>query len=214
MTQGRFGDGVTWLEAVNKEENLSKLGRIHINPPPPDYRCTCCGRHISELKPFGSPGDPVVGDFSGELLIKTFRPLGPYNEEALKAMEEAQKALPGEEDPLPWFISRYGKEKGEKLYWAAIFCGGADPQWLCRDCIVLDLDEYFARSCKTYLERQKNQVTVDAEPFDKSRALIDPIGNVAELTPSPDKRGDMEPTCAEKEPTLRKEEEEKPGSIQ
>ena len=30
---------------------------IHINPPPPDRRCECCRRHISELKPFGGAGD-------------------------------------------------------------------------------------------------------------------------------------------------------------
>jgi len=46
---------------------------LHINPPPQDRRCECCGKHTSELKPFGKAGDPLVGDFDGKLIIKTFR---------------------------------------------------------------------------------------------------------------------------------------------
>ena len=55
----------------SKEKNKT----IWINPPPDDNCCECCGRHISELKPFGGPGDPLVGDFSGALLVKHFRAL-------------------------------------------------------------------------------------------------------------------------------------------
>ena len=50
--------------------------KIVINPPPSDSRCECCGKHVSELKPFGGPGDPLVGDFNGALLVKTFRDNG------------------------------------------------------------------------------------------------------------------------------------------
>jgi len=46
---------------------------LHINPPPMNKRCECCGRHIKDLKPFGGKGDPLVGDFKGALLVKTFR---------------------------------------------------------------------------------------------------------------------------------------------
>jgi hypothetical protein len=34
--------------------------------------------------PYGKAGDPLVGDFEGALLIKTFRPAAPYDEEAEK----------------------------------------------------------------------------------------------------------------------------------
>ena len=40
-----------------------------------DNRCDCCGRHVRELKPFGGPGDPLVGDFTGKYLVKHYRPL-------------------------------------------------------------------------------------------------------------------------------------------
>jgi len=58
---------------IDTEKN--KPMTIWINPPPVDNRCECCGRNISELKPFGGPGDPLVGDFSGALLVKHARAL-------------------------------------------------------------------------------------------------------------------------------------------
>lgn len=76
---------VKCIDAVFKEiKNNTELGingeneksqTIWLNPPPVDNRCECCGRHISELKPFGGPGDPLVGDFSGAFLVKHFRDL-------------------------------------------------------------------------------------------------------------------------------------------
>jgi len=85
---------------------------VRINPPPSDGRCECCRRHVSELKPFGGPGDPLVGDFSGALLVKHFR------------------CICGE--------------------------GQVDASWECRDCFVLD-DEEFR---KIYLKSEiKNKNT-------------------------------------------------------
>jgi hypothetical protein len=56
--------------SISKEKDLKGKARIMINPPPKDRCCECCGRHISELKPFGKAGDPLVGYFEGKLLIK------------------------------------------------------------------------------------------------------------------------------------------------
>jgi len=76
---------VKCIDAVFKEiKNNTELGingeneksqTIWLNPPPDDNRCECCGRHIRELKPFGGPGDPLVGDFNGAFLVKHFRDL-------------------------------------------------------------------------------------------------------------------------------------------
>ncbi len=46
---------------------------IAINPPPTDMCCQICHRHIDELEAFGGLGDPLVGDFTGEKLVKHFR---------------------------------------------------------------------------------------------------------------------------------------------
>jgi hypothetical protein len=35
--------------------------------------CYICRKPISQLEPFGGPGDPLVGDFSGRKLVKSYR---------------------------------------------------------------------------------------------------------------------------------------------
>lgn len=55
-------NGILSLGAISKEEDLTPSGyRFLIRGPPRDERCEVCGRHISEPKPFGGPGDPLVG---------------------------------------------------------------------------------------------------------------------------------------------------------
>lgn len=76
---------------VYREEESGQIGRLRINPPPNDARCQVCGKNISELKPFGGPVDPLVGDFSGEPLVRRWRPEGPYNPEAQKSMGKGPK---------------------------------------------------------------------------------------------------------------------------
>ena len=44
-----------------------------INPPPKDMCCQICHRNVDELETFGGPGDPLVGDFTGEKLVKHWR---------------------------------------------------------------------------------------------------------------------------------------------
>ena len=142
-------NGIVSFDSISSEEDLNLKPRININPPPANGRCNCCGRHISELEPFGKAGDPLVGDFEGALLIKKFRRFGPYNEEAEKALFEADKFLSDagrkDEDLRHWMLKVYGKEKGEKLYWSGMASGQTCSSWECRDCAVLDEDEYFEK---------------------------------------------------------------------
>lgn len=163
MTEILFlGNGIISMEAISNDEDLLPTGHISINPPPKDGRCYVCGKNINELKPFGGPRDPLVGDFTGNLLVKTFRPICPYDEEAYRAMKEYEKECVikskqpiGEglslveheerEDALEWFVKKFGKGKGEQLFWTAHGCGSGGSSWECRDCIVLDDDEYFER---------------------------------------------------------------------
>ena len=155
MTQTLFNEnGVISLGAISNEEDLSPAGRFIINAPPQDGRCKVCGRHLSELTPFGGPGDPLVGDFSGELLVKKFRPDGPFDLEAEEAWEKAQKVTNDEDDPLPWFIANYGEEKGKRLYWAGQLHGSIGKSWECRDCALLDEDEYFEKLRQRYQEHR------------------------------------------------------------
>ena len=139
---------------ISVEENLKLSRRFPINPPPEDGRCAVCGRHMSELKPFGGPSDPLVGNFSGELLVKGWRPVGPYDEEAQKAWQEAQ-AQTGAKEPaeaLPWLITKYGKERAEQISISVEAWAQTGASWECRDCFVLDHDEYFEKLNQSYQE--------------------------------------------------------------
>jgi len=81
---------------------------IRINPPPKNMQCECCGKHINDIKPFGKAGDPLVGDFEGAKLLKTFRSMLP--ESCL------ENSLVGDT---------------------------VTSSWECRDCIVLNSENYF-----------------------------------------------------------------------
>jgi len=129
-------------ESAEKENSGAKRA---INPPSDDERCWVCGRSVSELTPFGGPGDPLEDDFTGELLVKTSRPAYPYVAEAGEAWERAEKETNCEVDPLPWFIETYGEGKGKRLYYEGQLQGWMGSSWECRDCIILDDDEYFEK---------------------------------------------------------------------
>ena len=162
MTQILFEEnGVVSLGAVSKEEDLERPCRFFINAPPSDGRCDVCGRHMSELKPFGGPGDPLVGDFTGELLVKKFRYDWPPDEEAERAWDEAARAYPelaGGGDLLSWLMDKYVEEKGRWMYaYEACHRPGVSKSWECRDCIVLDDDEYFGKLDQRYQEHGNEQ---------------------------------------------------------
>ena len=137
-------NGVISMGSVDREEDLKPRPGINLNPPPPDGRCECCGRHISELKPYGGHGDPLVGDFTGAYLVKRFRSGGPYDEEAEMAIKEAERCYEGENfnDVLDYMIHKYGKERGKDLFYTAEAHGATHASWECRDCAVLDVNEY------------------------------------------------------------------------
>jgi hypothetical protein len=107
------------------------------------------------------------------LLVKNYRPFGPHCEEAEEAWKEYKKECPlviksehpiaegvsqvkykTREDPLHWFIAKFGNEKGKDLYDAGWQHGLTGSSWECRDCVVLDDDEYFEKLRKRYEEME------------------------------------------------------------
>jgi hypothetical protein len=150
-------NGIVLLDAISKEKDLMPTGRIIINPPPGDGRCDVCGRHISELKPFGCPGDPLVGDFSGKLLIKNFRPDFPLPDEIREVNKRAKKeeGIRSQDDFDSWYIANYSEDERKRLNeifeeWEEMGLHQFSKSWECRDCIVLDLDEYFEKLNQRY----------------------------------------------------------------
>ena len=106
-----------------------------INPPPRNRKCERCDKHISELKPFGGKGDPLVGDFTGVFLIKRFRPL--HEGEPIEKFELilAEYELESDDKNIELEI-KYGKTEIEKalLYDEAKHLISAS--WECRECII------------------------------------------------------------------------------
>ena len=119
---------------------------IQINPPPADRRCMRCNRHKDELTPFGGPGDPLVGDFSGQLLVKNFRTMDDIpniNNETLSIFNEYDKILDeyqhldGGGDNITELENKYGVQKVGEAFNYDQFKNTVSPSWECRDCFIL-----------------------------------------------------------------------------
>jgi hypothetical protein len=150
--------GCISLGSIATEQDLQLGNGFYINPPPQDGRCYCCGRHISELEPFEKDEDDFVFDLDGEYLVKAWRPAGPYDEGAEQAVREAEQRFSEEgfDGPLEWLIDVYGEGKGKSLMYAAEAFGTSCADWLCRDCIVLDEDEYFEKLRQRSAQESEN----------------------------------------------------------
>ena len=55
-----------------------------------------------------------------------------------------------------WMIKIYGKEKGKKYRLAVDAYSLVGSSWECRDCAVLDADEYFEQLKKTHSNYKSN----------------------------------------------------------
>lgn len=129
---------------------------ISINPPPQDGRCECCRRHVSELKVYGGPGDPLVGDFTGAKLIKTFKSLTYSIKEYDIILDEVEQASKNQNNNYESFeemlIAKVGEKEAVNLMLYSQLVGTVGAEWICRDCILLDDEEYYKKKEKSYLE--------------------------------------------------------------
>ena len=146
------------LDSVHRKEQeeeieVARKRRFQLNAPSSDLRCDCCDKHVSELKPFGKAGDPLVGDFDGALLVKKYRPSGPYNEEADKILGELFRSdisMEEYDDALVELAKVHGEEKINRLSLAMQAYDAIGKSWECRDCIVMDTDQYIEMYRKNY----------------------------------------------------------------
>ena len=122
--------------------------KISINPPPQDGCCISCGRNVKDLKPFGKAGDPLVGDFDGALLVKTFRTMAPRDKKLDKEVDKIK-------DWDEFFKSN--PKKADRLAFYDQIVNTVSASWECRDCIILDDDGYF----KTVEEKRRKHETTN-----------------------------------------------------
>lgn len=120
--------------------------RLSINPPPIDRKCECCGKHISELKPYGKTGDPLnTDDYDGAILVKTYRTMAQQIKEydnILELVENWDK------------LFEFNNKLADQLSFYSQLVGTVSSSWECRDCIILGTKEYF----DVMYARRDNQV--------------------------------------------------------
>ena len=111
---------------------------ISINPPPSDRKCERCGKHVSELKSFGGPGDPLVGDFTGAFLVKNFRSM--YEGEPIEQYEKVLSEYKYDAEKLTDNISelqeKYGEVLIDSVFTYAQLCDTITASWECRNCFI------------------------------------------------------------------------------
>jgi len=159
------------LGSIDGEEGLKpRPGLININPPPQDGECMCCGRHFDELEPFGAAGDPLVGDFAGALLIKKFRTALPQSDAETERIYEqfivARDPHSDYDKARESLIKECGERDAEIIMIRVEGGSQVGSSWECRDCIGLDMFEYFEKlgwdldKYYAWEPRQKDEGTV------------------------------------------------------
>jgi len=159
-TKGIHGGGGTISGSGTSQDDLKSTKAIHFNAPPRDERCECCGRHIRDLKPFGGPDDPY-NEFTGGYLIKKYRPTGPFDQAAmdlfLKWFEKCDSPQ-GYRVKEAELARKYGEREVRRVMITALASKQVGASWECRDCCILDSDEYFAKL-------REQGITCDPEDF-------------------------------------------------
>ena len=137
------------MNGYEKEDLKPREDVIDTNPPPQDGECDCCGKHMSELKPFGKAGDPLVGDFDGALLIKKFRTALPQSDAETERIYEqfivARDPHSDYDKARENLIEQYGERDAEILMVRVEGGSQVGSSWECRNCIGLDMFEYFEK---------------------------------------------------------------------
>jgi hypothetical protein len=135
------------MVAIGCEEDLKLSPKfLHINPPPPDGRCDCCGKDLNELKPYSLVGHPCGVDIEEALLVKTFRPSAPPEERVDRVIKEFFGShLSDEEEKRAEerLIEVYGHELAGYLLLYAGAASQVNASWECSECIALDTEAYF-----------------------------------------------------------------------
>ena len=117
--------------------------KIYINPPPTDRKCERCQVHINDLKSFGKEGDPLVGNFEGQKLVKIFRAmLEERKDKELNKILDYQDVLM-ENSNNNWseeiqtkLEEKFGAKKVDNAYFYDQLLNTVGPSWECRDCII------------------------------------------------------------------------------
>ena len=117
------------------------MSKVIINGPPKNRCCQKCNRPISELEEFGKEGDPLVGNFEGYFLVKTYRSM--YEGKIPKDMQIVIDDISSHYDKhkdIDLLDKEMTKKYGEKKYSDACLLdqmvNTIGSSWECRECII------------------------------------------------------------------------------
>ena len=145
----------TVTEGEKKMSKAIKQKEINIDEQP-DYRCCyCCGRHISELTPYGEPGDQAA--FAGASLVRNYRPFAPFDEVVEKKLKEAYRCCDnGHGNAEKWLIKKWGEKETERLFFIEAAYNQIETSYECRDCIILSTEEYYEKIHERFYSKKDN----------------------------------------------------------
>jgi hypothetical protein len=110
-------------------------------------KCNRCGKSDDELKPFGKEGDPLVGNFEGQKLVKTYRTIletarwrnnnDKHTEQEDKYEQILSEYQLNNPNSIYELISEYGEETVNNAFMYDQLSSTVESSWECRDCIIL-----------------------------------------------------------------------------
>lgn len=100
-------------------------------------KCHICGVDVEDLLPFGGPGDPLIGDFTGQKLVKTYRALyeGPEIGKYEQILDEYTH-IDFWRDNIEELEKKYGVEEVDRAITYDQLKNTIGSSWECRDCII------------------------------------------------------------------------------
>ncbi len=100
-------------------------------------KCYICGKDENELLSFGKEGDPLIGNFEGQKLVKIYRAL--YEGPDIQKYEDILDELiiqDGGGDNIKELEDKFGLEEVDKAFNYDQAKNTVGSSWECRDCII------------------------------------------------------------------------------
>jgi hypothetical protein len=105
------GPGIISLSSISKEEDLKPRPEPKINAISFEIECDWCGGYLSELKPFGPPGNR----FEDVLIFRLWRTEIRPDEENAKIWEEFFGNCSDNQEAWKRLINRYGEDEARQI---------------------------------------------------------------------------------------------------
>lgn len=127
----------------------AKQEAIDIDPSPEEETCFCCGRPVSQLKPYDRKDLCLELRFKPVFLLSRYRPvapkLGKKAQELYDRLFGKHKASDNNNTGNDALIEYYRREDIEELRSLKGYSEYYFEEWLCCECIELSNSEYFTK---------------------------------------------------------------------